>query len=97
MGRLWTDQDYGVTDALYEAEMLATRGGARSRRDLILRCALAIQREPGSVSMHLANLTAARRDLELTTLGDWPALDHYPAKLKQFLRRKHRRPAAMHP
>ena len=92
MARNWTPEEYRQTDAIYDLALRDRRRGAMvDRADVLAQAATATGRaDGGSLRMHFGNLTAARRDLGLAVLPEFPPLGNYPPKLAAFLAGRYR-------
>ena len=90
MASLWTEEEYAITNALYERALSDRASGvAIKRADLIRKCQTQTGRtKDGSVLMHLGNLTSARAALGLAVLPEIGPLENFPKKLFRFLEKQ---------
>ena len=91
MAQSWTDDEYAVTDAAYEAALdKKKRGIAVTRSQIMDRCRMRLpKRDPSSIGPHLGNLTTARGELGLPILVEVAPFAHRPEKLITFLKVKY--------
>lgn len=92
MAQLWKDEEFAVTDEVYQAAIEAKRNGKTILRSDVFRdcCARLPNREKGSINAHLGNLTAARAELSLDTLDEIAPFANRPVKLIKFLKLKYK-------
>ena len=92
MGQPWTENEYAITDAVYQdAVERKLRGHRINRSEIVVQCRRGLpERDPASIGPHLGNLTAARQELGLPDLAEVAPFSNRPAKLVDFLKTKHR-------
>ena len=91
MAKLWTDQEFAITDEEYQKSVEKILGGLQvSRSDVFRNCCDKMpSRKPTSISAHLGNLTTAREELGLPILKEIAPFRNRPEKLITFLKSKY--------
>lgn len=92
MVQLWKDEEFAVTDEVYQEAIQSKKNGKTiSRSDVLRNCSDRLSnREKGSINAHLGNLTAARAELGLDTLEEIAPFANRPVKLIRFLKLKYK-------
>lgn len=92
MAQLWKDEEFAVTDEVYQEAIQSKKNRKTISRSDVFRncCARLPNREKGSINAHLGNLTAARAELGLDTLQEVAPFANRPVKLIRFLKLKYK-------